>query len=276
MLQSLYISSDPTKYTLIISSDSNEKGPAREAYHDEPEIALGNGYSESKWVSEQILKKASESAPLRSTIVRCGQLTGGPSGSFNQHEWFPSIVKSSVKLHKLPDTIGVSLAALFTACNLSNIYIQSVSWITGYDAADALLDMIHADDEPVLHLTSPEPVPWSKVIHAFAQELNLPVVPYEEWLCDLQKVHEKLNGGTLNPTEVESALQDNPALRLTGFFDAAAATVSKEDIEPLGVPKLDVTRALKASPSLRNAEQVGYKHVRRWVQYWRKTGFLSR
>jgi len=105
--------------------------------------------------------------------------------------------------------------------------------------------------------------------------LGLPVAPYIDWLADLREAYATLNSRTPSAAELERALQDNPALRLKNFFEAAANAVDREDIEPLGVPKLDVTRALQAAPSLKRAEPVGQDHVQRWVQYWKKTGFLS-
>lgn len=83
--------------------------PALEEHLIKPDSAIGLGYGESKWVSEQILRKASEETPISTTVLRCGQMTGGPSGAWNDHEWFPSLIKSSLKLGKLPASSGVSL-----------------------------------------------------------------------------------------------------------------------------------------------------------------------
>ena len=88
--------------------DYNGAKPAPEEYLLEPDSALGFGYAESKWVSENILRKASERTPISTTVFRCGQMTGGPSGAWNEHEWFPSLVKSSITLGQLPATGGVS------------------------------------------------------------------------------------------------------------------------------------------------------------------------
>ena len=71
-------------------------------------ISTGTGYSESKWVSERILQTIASISGLRPLVVRCGQMTGGRSGAWNDHEWFPSLVKSSVALGKFPSVEGVS------------------------------------------------------------------------------------------------------------------------------------------------------------------------
>ena len=77
---------------------------------DTTDSCIGTGYSESKWISEQILKAAMDMAaeePLKATIVRPGQMTGGPSGAWNMKEWFPSLIKSSIHMEKLPEVQGV-------------------------------------------------------------------------------------------------------------------------------------------------------------------------
>ena len=80
-----------------------------EDYLLNPGPAIGLGYGESKWVSEMILRHASQNTPLSTTVVRCGQMTGGISGAWNEHEWFPSLVKSSITLGKLPAINNVNL-----------------------------------------------------------------------------------------------------------------------------------------------------------------------
>lgn len=92
---------------------------------DVPEVAVEPhnteefGYPEAKWVCEQILLKANElfgvktynlKMPLlRTSSVRIGQLTGPEqSGSWNETEHFPIIVRTSQMIKALPDIEGVS------------------------------------------------------------------------------------------------------------------------------------------------------------------------
>ena len=85
--------------------------PAEELILEEssnPEYAVGMGYSESKWVSEQILFTAAEKTPLDPLIARLGQICGGPDGTWNAHEWFPSMVQSATALGCFPDDPNVS------------------------------------------------------------------------------------------------------------------------------------------------------------------------
>ena len=76
----------------------------------DPVTAVGMGYGESKWVASRILQVARERTPLRSVVVRIGQLCGdSQTGSWNPWEWFPSIVRSSKVIECLPELKGVSL-----------------------------------------------------------------------------------------------------------------------------------------------------------------------
>ena len=74
----------------------------------EPDCTIGAGYTEAKWISENILEEASRRTPLRATVVRVGQLVGGPGGYWSEREWFPSLVKSAQYVGCLPAAEGVS------------------------------------------------------------------------------------------------------------------------------------------------------------------------
>lgn len=83
-----------------------------EASLEDPKVAIGSGYSESKWVSERILQIAGEKTPLRPVVVRVGQLSGGVNGNWNKQEWVPSLVKSGEVLGVLPDAEGVGASPI--------------------------------------------------------------------------------------------------------------------------------------------------------------------
>lgn len=85
-----------------LSLDVNQTGiPLTEELVD-AEIAVGSGYSESKWVSEKILEAAKNKTSLKPVIVRVGQLSGGENGSWNESEWLPSMIRSAPHLGCLP------------------------------------------------------------------------------------------------------------------------------------------------------------------------------
>lgn len=85
------------------------------------EWASGNGYAQSKWVGESILARAStESSTFRPTIIRTGQLSGGPNGAWNKQEWVPAMVQSAVKIGMLPvdDDEKVRLRRGYSQCSV--------------------------------------------------------------------------------------------------------------------------------------------------------------
>lgn len=69
----------------------------------EPDLAVGTGYAESKWVSEQILYEAAAKTQLDTLVIRVGQVCGGLDGAWNVTEWFPTLVQSGPKLGCFPD-----------------------------------------------------------------------------------------------------------------------------------------------------------------------------
>jgi len=77
------------------------------------DFAFGTGYGESKWVAEKILLTISQATPLRTLIVRVGQLAGGKSGAWNSTEWLPSIIQSAKILKCLPGDDKVRLDIQF-------------------------------------------------------------------------------------------------------------------------------------------------------------------
>lgn len=68
----------------------------------EPELAVYKGYSESKWVAEQILKIVASETPLRPLVLRIGQVSGGLNGMWNSNEWIPGIIQSAKRVRCLP------------------------------------------------------------------------------------------------------------------------------------------------------------------------------
>jgi thioester reductase-like protein len=93
---------------LITYPDFENNGSAAEEVLSNPETAVGTGYSESKWLAERILDTAAERTALRPVVVRLGQVCGDGNGTWNEKEWFPSLVKSALTLGCLPSVDGVS------------------------------------------------------------------------------------------------------------------------------------------------------------------------
>lgn len=85
-----------------------------------PEISIGAGYIESKWVTERILLAASAATALRPVIARIGQLTGGQDGYWKVTEWVPAMIRSSITLGMLPNRFDVRVSVVCEYYPLQN------------------------------------------------------------------------------------------------------------------------------------------------------------
>lgn len=75
---------------------------------DDPEMVVkGQGYGESKYISERIIVKASESAGLRATIIRIGQLSGTSTNGEWPEEYTVIAARTSLMLGVWPNDLPV-------------------------------------------------------------------------------------------------------------------------------------------------------------------------
>ncbi|CAL1709825.1 unnamed protein product [Somion occarium] len=223
------------------------RGIAPEELVDDPSVPIGQGYAESKWVGEHILAEATKHTGLPTVSVRVGQLSGNRVGYWNEREWFPSLVKSGVFVGCLPDVPGVG----------------PVSWLPLHNAGEATAQMRHSP-YPTLHLVNPKLNPWRTFLEPIANELGVPLVPYNTWLS---KLEDSLKDPSLS--EVEH-LKRNPALRLLEMFKHADLS---EDIEPPGLIRLATVKSTEVAPSLNHAD-MSRETAKGWVVAWRASGFL--
>jgi thioester reductase-like protein len=103
------ISLFPRDTDFVDVSDAPLTGPAKEVVYEDPNVAIGAGYSESKWVVEVVLSRVSSAIPaLHTTVARVGQLSGGKADDWNTAERFPSLVASGPVVNCLPEMNAVS------------------------------------------------------------------------------------------------------------------------------------------------------------------------
>lgn len=99
--------------------------------------------------------------------------------------------------------------------------------------------------------------------------MNLPLVPYQEWLDLLEK-----SGAGLDANSEVEALRNNPALRILDFFRAAKEEKSPKSQEVMGLPLLDVSQAQKDSPTLAALNAIAGDAVDGSLAFWKRVGFL--
>ncbi|KZO93855.1 thioester reductase [Calocera viscosa TUFC12733] len=249
-------------FTSTIGTLSNwrESRAVPEEVITDPIVAVGNGYGESKWVTERVLLAAAEQRGLPTSIWRVGQLSGSSvNGAWNTTDWVPIIAKSSVTLGVLPSSPH-----------------GFIDWLPTDDAARAIVDSLHAPLEPdakfrYLNLVHPNPTSWDAIFEAMSKELGVPLIPFQDWVARVEK--ESAAGGP-------SAAERIPAIKLQDFFHRLVSGGSPElgggaSTASTGQTQFDTTKAVQVSETLRTLPRLNEDDVGRWLQYWRKHGLFD-
>ncbi|KAG1732264.1 putative aminoadipate reductase [Suillus paluster] len=221
--------------------------PIPEAITDDPSVAQGLGYAQSKWVTEKLCQAASQQTPIRAGVLRIGQMVGdSQNGVWNETEAISLIIKCA-------DTIGI----------LPNIE-ESVSWLPVDYAAKTIIDLVNVPPQcgplgecPVSNVIHPRLVPWSSILSSLQHSgLKFNALPRHEWIKALRA----------SPIDEVS----NPSRKLLTFFENR---YGQEELDTR-YPFLTV-QTEKASVSLRSAPIADTRLVGKWVAAWKETGFLA-
>ena len=156
--------------------------------------------------------------------------------------------------------------------------LQDVDWIPADIAAAAILDFraSHVPTTRTAHLAHPRPVSWRSIATFVSGQFSVPLVPYSEWLAKLEGYRSKheLHVADSNP-------QDNMphglhALHLMSFYRDVAGRARSGPIA-LGMVNLEISEALKASPTLASPElrRLKMQDAQTWLAYWRRMGIFS-
>lgn len=209
------------------------------------ESVLSNGYGDAKFVCERMLDETLHKYPDRFRVmaVRLGQVSGSKtSGYWNPAEHLSFLIKSSKTLKALPDLDGL------------------LSWTPVNDVAATLGDLLLADNtpHPIYHIDNPVRQPWGDMIPVLADALDIPrknVIPFDEWVKRVRNF----------PGSVDL---DNPAAKLIGFLEGDFIRMA------CGELLLDTTNSRQHSKTLANVGPVSEDTARKYIQAWKKMGFL--
>lgn len=145
--------------------------------------------------------------------------------------------------------------------------------------ADALLDFLRAPRDVLtraaptrtIHLVHPRPVPWHDIATHVARELGAQLVPYGEWLYTLERT-----AAAQVQSRGKGKKKKMRAVGLLPFFHDLNKTMLT-GTRAMGFPQWDGPRGVAASPTLAHpdVERLGVNDVKRWIRYWRKTGFIQ-
>ncbi|KAF2113570.1 hypothetical protein BDV96DRAFT_601064 [Lophiotrema nucula] len=212
-----------------------------------PAVAQPFGYAESKAVAEKVLAGAAlEPGGVKTSILRIGQIAGpigeGNGGRWNEHEWFPLLLKTSKSLGKIPDASA----------------LDNIDWLPVDFLASVIADITLSLDEQALqvyHLVNPSLTTWAELLPAVQKLIgNTHSVSMEEWVSELEQVDE-------NDREAVAA---KPAVRILDFFRGM------QKLKYIGTSDviLSTGNAQRCSPRLGQLGPVRPEWVERWIDDW--------
>ncbi|KAL0943077.1 male sterility protein [Colletotrichum truncatum] len=232
-----------------------------------PEISLRDfsmaapGYGQSKLVSSMVLEDAVKAGDFPLAIIRVGQIAGplGNKGVWSRHEWFPSVIASSLVLKALPKHLAG--------------WENRTSWLPVESMSKMILDIGGLTEasrdyhEGYFHGCNPSVTQFDKlapVIQNYYGKDRLPeLVSFKEWVERLEKSRT---------TEGAPGADRNPALKLVDFLRNVASSGEDES----KTRTHDVQRAISCSPSLRSAMPVTPELMIHWCKQWRFEGLSAR
>ena len=93
--------------------------------------------------------------------------------------------------------------------------IQDVSWLPSDVVARSLIEMTYAPSS-VYNVVNPNPGRWNAIFGTFARALDLPMIPYSDWV---KQVAEAASSST--------GFEDASALSLADFFNSNEGVASR-------------------------------------------------
>ena len=232
-----------------------------------------NGYSDSKYVAEQIIDHAAQMVPSgpRVAFTRVGQIAGAAShsGLWNKDEWFPSMIISSVQIGALPDSLGPTFDRIdWIPIDLLADILMELALERGQSAASCTAPETHHAD--VYHPLNPHTTTWTELRATVAHELSsrtkrpMEVLPLRTWIAQVRNKAESMANSSEDADDVnlEAALRSNPAAKLLDFFEGLVAS------EKVSSNQLDFSETIKRSKSMQELEPIKDEWVRKWIREW--------
>jgi thioester reductase-like protein len=227
----------------------NLQGNIPEEASNDPKDASPLGYSRSKWVAEQICKRADSQSRLqgRISVFRVGQLAGNSkTGIWNEKEAWPMML-STVRLTK----------------RVPEIKDEPLNWLPVDIAAqafvEAAVERAHVGDEmEVVHvLNQHRKTTWMDLLSWLKKEVDFEVVSPQDWIFQLQ--------------ELEAQGKEYPAFKLIGHWrDTLCKNCSGEQSNEASsiAPHFETIRSVRAAPVLADikpVDEVYFMKIWKWI-----------
>ena len=222
-----------------------------EARLEDLSVAHG-GYGRSKMVGSLILEDAAskEAGDFPYAIVRVGQIAGpeGEAGSWNRHEWLPSIIASSLYLHALPEHLGLMNRVDWTpAEGIARLVLEASGTTRAVEKAD--------DINGYYHGVNPLESDWRDLAVALQQfyggERISELIGFAEWVDRLEN----------SQADGEETVAANPGVKLIDTYRGMAQT-SRAVV-------YDVEKTLARCPVVRQTKAITPEMMTHWCKQWK-------
>lgn len=230
--------------------DSNA-GPVPEARLEDFSLA-GMGYGRSKMIGSLILEDVAKAGDFPAAVIRVGQIAGPEAdmGSWNRHEWLPSIIASSLYLKALPGHIGMFQRVDWTpAEGIANLVLE-VAGVTQKVAADEITGYYHG--------VNPSATTWSEIAPAvqefYGKDRIQELLSFKDWINRLEQSHS----GDMQ------ALDKNPGVKLIDSYRSMSEAHEAGE-KPV---VFDMKRTTQRSPTMKSAKAVTPELMKHWCKQW--------
>ncbi|KAI5292949.1 hypothetical protein KEM52_005952, partial [Ascosphaera acerosa] len=226
----------------------------------DPRFAVGTGYSQSKYVGEQIVLDAAKKG-ADAFSVRIGQVVGDTrAGVWNDTDSYPLIVRAATVLKVMPDIQEtcqwLPVDTLATAVIDIAMSLRHSRSLAGSAAAETA--------PRVYNLVNPTRFEWQDLIAELRKHLDFEVVPLSKWLALLES--------SAQGPEVRI----NPATKLAGYFaELYGSDGSNGASGGVGGVRFEVkaarecSEAMQTPPDVLREGLVG-KFLANWLPKWQR------
>jgi thioester reductase-like protein len=221
-------------------------------------ISAPMGYGQSKYIAEMILADASRDLGICTISARVGQISGDASRKrgWSLHEWFPSLVVSSLHMGVFPSSLG----------HMEDV--EGIRWVPIDAAAKILLEILDRRQTPgtnnTFHILHPQPTPLSQLLSTVKRVLDraaadrgrspIEVVPYHEWVSMLEA---RCSMETISA----EGFAANPAMKLLTFFKSSLSGEGR-------IGAFELKQSMAASDTMRSLNSMNMDCLEAWIEGW--------
>ena len=134
--------------------------------------------------------------------------------------------------------------------------IQDTHWVSLEVVGSAIFEIRNASSS-IIQIAHPKPVSWRYLIGRVARTLDVPVVPFHEWLTQLEAL------------VTTSKAKEVMAIALLETYRAADNSAARI------APRVSHENALREAPSLATAQPLTETDVDSWLYYWKSVSLIS-